>query len=109
MDAISSNQVPAPAPIPFAAAARAYRVQPGRAALAPNRSDAVIDKVELSRARPANIDRLIAARVDVAPEFAAATPTPRNNGAPLQMYRHPADKNAAATAVDAGRRIDVTG
>lgn len=28
---------------------------------------------------------------------------------PLQMYRHPADKNAAATAVEAGRRIDVKG
>jgi hypothetical protein len=27
----------------------------------------------------------------------------------LSMYRHPADKNAAATGVGAGRMVDVTG
>lgn len=27
----------------------------------------------------------------------------------IQMYRHPADKNAAATAVQVGKRLDVRG
>jgi hypothetical protein len=31
-----------------------------------------------------------------------------HDSAAIAMYRHPADKNAAATAVSAGRLIDVT-
>lgn len=34
---------------------------------------------------------------------------PKQVGGALQMYRHPADKNAAATAVNVGRKLDVSG
>lgn len=55
---------------------------------------------------------LLAGSVTPAP-FAAAEPaikpavSPVSTGEALQLYRHPADKNAAATAVHAGRVIDV--
>lgn len=45
--------------------------------------------------------------------FTKANPTskPASAAAPesFQLYRHPADKNAAATAVNAGRSIDLQG
>lgn len=55
---------------------------------------------------------LVAGSVKPTP-FASADPNakppaaPALTGEPLQLYRHPADKNAAATAVQAGRVIDV--
>jgi hypothetical protein len=66
------------------------------------------DVVELSGARPAALDlsvqRLAAARVEKAPDFAA--PPATLSGPSLPMYRHPADRNIAATGVQLGRTID---
>ena len=72
------------------------------------------DTVELSSSRGAGIQspgarRLVAAAVNVPVDFnipGASAPAARES---LAMYRHPADKNAAATAVNVGRQIDLTG
>lgn len=53
-----------------------------------------------------NAKRIVAGVVPGKVDFSGATPMPSDTFA---MYRHPADKNAAATAVDAGRMIDVEG
>lgn len=60
------------------------------------------------RANP-NLARLIAAVVPGRVDFTTeADPTPSRAEA-LPLYRRPADKHAAATAVNAGRLIDVCG
>lgn len=51
--------------------------------------------------------RLVAAVVPGAVDFSAATPMPSK--AAMQMYRHPADRNTAATLVALGRSVDVSG
>jgi hypothetical protein len=51
--------------------------------------------------------RILAGIVPGKIDFSGATPTP--TGPSIPLYHHPADKNAAATAVDAGRMIDVEG
>ncbi len=58
--------------------------------------------------RPENLRRLVAGEVPGGVRFdagGAGQPTE----ASLPMYRHPADKNAAATAVSVGRSLDVRG
>ncbi len=52
-----------------------------------------------------NVARVVAARVPGAVDFSPELS--RNNATPIPFYRHPADTNAAATAIDAGRVIDV--
>ena len=57
------------------------------------------------------ISRLVAARVPGGIDFSTATPTPAPIGRAsdaMPFYRHPADRNAAATAVTAGRVLDTT-
>lgn len=54
-----------------------------------------------------NVRRLVAGVVPGKVDFSGGEARP--SGAAIPMYRHPADKNAAAVAVDAGRRIDVQG
>lgn len=56
----------------------------------------------------ANTARLIAARVPGGIDFTSDVATP-TRGESLAMYRHPADKNAAAVNVQAGRLLDVKG
>jgi hypothetical protein len=53
-----------------------------------------------------NVRRLVSGVVPGKVSFAGAEPMPEGAFA---MYRHPADKNSAATAVNAGRMVDVTG
>lgn len=50
---------------------------------------------------------LIGAVVPGGVDFSGDAPAP--SGAALAMYRNPAEKNAAATAVLLGRRVDVSG
>jgi hypothetical protein len=57
--------------------------------------------------RQEGVGRLVAAVVDGRIDFGGVEPV--QDGAALAMYRHPADKNAAATGVSAGRMLDVTG
>ena len=56
---------------------------------------------------PTNAERLVAARVPGGIDFTADGPTPR--GPSLPLYRHPADKNAAAVSVEVGRSVDIAG
>jgi len=66
-----------------------------------------IDSVELSSMRP-GINRLVAAKVPGLADFAPpAASSP--DGSSFPMYRHPADKNAAATGVSVGKFIDLNG
>lgn len=51
--------------------------------------------------------RIIAGFVPGKVDFSSDTPAPSQG--PIAMYRHPADKNAAATGVNAGKVIDVKG
>jgi hypothetical protein len=50
-------------------------------------------------------ERLVAAVVPGGVDFSAGAPAPAP--AAIPMYRHPADRNAAAVSVQAGRMIDV--
>lgn len=76
-----------------------------------------LDRAELSSRpiaassqRPAtNAARLIAAVVPGRIDFSGDTPVQKRPTDSLAMYQRPADKNAAATAVYAGRMIDVRG
>lgn len=56
----------------------------------------------------ANVRRLVAGVVPGRIDFTAGVAMPSRDGV-IPMYRHPADKNAAAVAVHAGRTIDVNG
>lgn len=49
------------------------------------------------------VSRLVAAAVPGSVDFSGDTPKPSTDAMPL--YRHPADRNAAATGVQAGRVV----
>jgi len=73
--------------------ARAYQAQRApQAAPAPGQAD-----------KPAA--RIVAGSVPGGVHFTPATAAPA--GPALPFYRHPADKNAAATSVSAGRMLDI--
>lgn len=57
---------------------------------------------------PSAAQRLVAAVVPGRVDFSGSTPQP-GAGSGLQMYRHPADRNAAATGVMLGKSLDVSG
>lgn len=58
----------------------------------------------VTRARVASVVAgVVPGRID----FTGDAPMPSTGALP--MYRHPADKNAAATSVHAGRMVDVVG
>jgi hypothetical protein len=84
--------------------ARAYGLGPARA---PGRPVAAPASGEAAGGGvlPAPVSRLVGAVVPGKVSFAGETPMP--DGA-LALYRHPADKNAAATGVHAGRTLDIT-
>jgi hypothetical protein len=90
------------ASIPFHIA-KAYGIQPaGRIApVAPVQAAAQAQRV------PTGAERLIAAAVPGGISFDGPVPAPA--AAALPFYRHPADKNTAATLISAGRTLDVTG
>jgi hypothetical protein len=84
--------------------ARAYGVTP-RASVPqtpPTQSPAQQTTAE---AKPAS--RLVAGTVPGRISFAGDRPA--SDTSALAMYRHPADKNAAATAVSAGKLLDLNG
>lgn len=68
------------------------------------RAERTADSVELTSQRPAR--SLIGATVSGSVNFDAAIPM-RENTNPIQLYHHPADLNAAATRIEAGR-LDIT-
>lgn len=105
-----------PSPIPFAAA-RAYGLsmtsRPSGLPATVSRAARVDDQVELTARSPRaesmreRVSTLVAARVPGGVDFMAGGLAP--TGGSIPMYRHPADKNAAATAVDLGRQLDIQG
>ncbi|MBL0928020.1 MAG: hypothetical protein IBJ11_10280 [Phycisphaerales bacterium] len=89
--------------------ASAYGVRPAAPASpqAPVEPVARIDRREPGPA-PADVQRLVGAVVPGRVEFTDAGPRPSDSSA-IAMYRRPADRNAAATAVSAGRMLDIRG
>lgn len=89
--------------------ARAYGVQGGASAASvrPVQNSAATQSVQSSEKQPSAAQRLVAAVVPGRVDFSGATPQPGVNA--LQMYRHPAERNAAATGVMLGRSLDVSG
>ena len=81
------------------------RTEAASAAAAAQRA-APIDGESGSSASSA-INRLVAAVVPGRIDFSGDVP--RASQASLAFYRHPADKNAAATGVQVGRSLDVSG
>lgn len=66
------------------------------------------DQADLTRVS-AGIGRLLGARVEQ-PAFEGLGPdAPASRPTPMAFYHHPADANAAATGVDLGRALDVSG
>jgi|GEM_PF-634106 len=57
-------------------------------------------------ASTAGVNRLVAGVVPGRIDFSGEQPMPAP-GSPIALYRHPADRNAAATGVHAGRLIDL--
>jgi hypothetical protein len=92
--------------------ARAYGVRPPAAAsqIAPVSAASGTGRIEptAEQTRPDTVRRLVAGIVPGGVDFAGPEAAPRAAEA-LPMYRHPADRNAAATAVNVGRRLDVSG
>lgn len=86
---------------------RAYGVQPPVRAAAPVAPVRVTPSSATS-VDPAVASRLVAANVPGRVDFSGDAPKPSDVAA-IPMYRHPADRNAAATGVSAGRTIDVRG
>lgn len=115
----------APTRVDAASGATASKVQSTPATFPIRQADQVkrADTVDATTARAAaakqRISTLVAARVTEQPETSGVTmpavskPAMGASGAvsggSFPMYRHPADKNAAATAINAGRIIDVDG
>lgn len=101
-----------PPSIPFHVA-RAYgvalvaRTAPAQRPAAPV-APATPVQTSVDHAASLRLARLIAATVPGGIDFSSAEPTPTASNA-LPMYRHPYDRNAAATGVHAGRVIDVVG
>lgn len=94
--------VKAPAPTaPVANIAQAGTARPANAAQGVQ-PVANVDRAAAS----ASINRLIAAVVPGRVDFSGDVP--QASPAPLAFYRHPADKNAAATGVQLGRTIDLS-
>lgn len=85
---------------------KAYGVGP-TARTAPSAPVAAVRPAGPSEAA-SRLDRLTAAVVPGRIDFTGETPRPASAGA-LPFYRHPADRNAAATAVAIGRTLDMQG
>lgn len=92
--------------------ARAYALRPP-VSLAPQRPAADVARTATPSSFPvqtrynASMAGLIGAQVPGGIDFSGDTPRPGAHTLPL--YRHPADRNAAATGVHAGRMLDVEG
>ena len=81
---------------------RAYQLQP------PKPAPGAAAKGVAGSIKPAQpASRIVAGQVPGSVSFAGEQPRPA--GPSLPLYRHPADKNAAATAISVGRSIDIQG
>ncbi|MGH7130554.1 MAG: hypothetical protein ACREJO_01220 [Phycisphaerales bacterium] len=101
MDASIPPSIPFHVTRAYGPSAGVRPVQPAARVAAPSAVKAAA-KIEPS-------SRLVAATVPGKVDFRADGPQPGAGGAALPMYRHPADKNQAATAIQLGRSLDVSG
>lgn len=105
MDRISSS-IPFPASI--SQVARAYGVRPAAVAQPAAQTEPLARIGQPKPAGPASDPaRLVAAQVgtiDLARDVAQIAGRPTDA---MQLYRHPADRNQAATAVALGRSLDI--
>ena len=113
---INASNTSVPATIPFRLA-QAYGIKPnaqvsriattksGAAPITqtPAAQESARASSELSDAGKRLVAGVVPGRVD----FSGTEPVQSQPS--LQMYRHPADKNAAATGVAVGRKLDVAG
>ena len=83
---------------------RAVRIEPVAAFPLPSRSPVELEPLARRGAAP-KVQRVVAGRVPGSIDFSADAPRPR--GPAIPMYRHPADRNVAATGVGLGRLIDL--
>lgn len=88
--------------------ARAYGLQNARAVsgIRPAQQTAEL-KAPAQTALPSAAQKLVAAVVPGRVDFSG--PAPQPSAGPLAFYRHPADKNAAATSVSLGKSLDISG
>lgn len=86
---------------------RVYGVQPPLRLTAPRSIDP-ITPTEPRPVQPTNAQRLVAGGVPGRVDFSGDSARP-SDPATIPMYRHPADRNAAATAVAVGRTVDIRG
>ncbi len=84
---------------------RAYQVQPPKAAAPVTANANPVAGAIKPQVLPQPASRIVAAIVPGRVSFAGDQPQPQ--AAAIAFYRHPADKNAAATAIDAGRNLDI--
>ncbi|HVU65124.1 MAG TPA: hypothetical protein VHC70_14175 [Phycisphaerales bacterium] len=110
-----SNVSPISGSIPFHIA-KAYGIQPGQGAAGAQAAQpgASIRAAEPQGGRlPTAAQRLVAAVVPGKVDFSGDSPRQVGGGgaatSALPLYRHPAERNAAATAVSIGKSLDVTG
>lgn len=113
----SNSSVPATIPFrlaqaygvrPVAQVSRIAPATPGSVSAAPitptpSAQDPLGPSSELSAAGKRLVAGVVPGRVD----FSGAEPVQSQPS--LAMYRHPADKNAAATGVAVGRKLDING
>jgi hypothetical protein len=89
-------------------AAQVSRISPAANGAAPiTQTGAAQDSTRPSSELSAAGKRLVAGVVPGRVDFSGEHPVQSQPA--LQMYRHPADKNAAATGVAVGRKLDVAG
>jgi hypothetical protein len=113
-----SGTSPISGSIPFHIA-KAYGVQPGQRAGAAQQTQAAapagsVRGVDGAGGKlPSAAQKLVGAVVPGKVDFSGAAPAQVSGGAQasgaLPLYRHPAERNAAATAVSLGKSLDVSG
>lgn len=94
---------------PAAAPARPTPPVPAPSTLARIGPDTFQPTAPTRTAASAKTAALVAARVPVGIDFSAPEASPQSGSQTIPLYRHPADRNTVATAVHAGRILDVNG
>ena len=109
---LSSSTTSIPPTIPFHVA-QAYGVRPAaqstRGVEAAKTPPAVSQASGPASKLPSAAQRLVGATVAGRVDFSGDSPKQSVSSGVLNLYAHPADKNAAATAVSIGRSLDVRG
>ncbi len=91
-----------------AAAERAAHAQRARAAKTADVDTVAAIAPQPRKAQTPKIESLVAAKVAQRIDFTAAAGAAPASGA-LPMYRHPTDRNTAATEISIGRTLDLEG